>query len=226
MNEPNDTKKKKLPVLGKTMLPEVLPAPARAAAPPSVSSPRARTMAHLQRLVATAAALGITTGASALEIACGKSTKVPGDTEGDGKGGPPVPPNKGNTSGYAVVDPMPPPAHCAGVAMLVRATAKFVKGDAGGLLLEVRFPNPVGRSDYKFLGTVATSYGGKVVKVEGTPDGVTVRLEPEPNVTSTTVTVKGNCNQGPSNVMANVSWTGPITEKTAATINLGDMYDF
>ena len=213
---------KKLPVLSKTVMPEVLPDPRH---PRGVSSPRARTMAHMQRLVATAAALGVTTAAGAFELGCGKTTKVPGDNEPDGKSGPPKPLDPGNTSGYAVVDPMPPPAHCAGVAQLVRATAKFVKVGAD-IQLEVRFPNPVGRDDYKYSGKVATSYGGTVVSTAQKPDAVTVTIKPDATATNATITVKGNCNAGPSSVMANVTWTGPVTEKTSATINLNDMYDY
>jgi len=215
-------KGKKLPVLSKTVMPEVLPDPRHAR---GVSSPRARTMAHMQRLVATAAALGATTGLAAVDLGCGKTTKVPGDNEPDGKGGTPKPPDTGNTSGYAVVDPMPPPAHCAGVAQLVRATAKFVKAGTE-VQLEVRFPNPVGRDDFKYSGTAATSYGGKVVTTAQKPDAVTVTIKPDATATNATITVKGNCNAGPSSVMANVTWTGPITEKTSATITLNDMYDY
>lgn len=223
-------KSKKLPVLTKTVLPEVLPDPRH---PRATSSPRARTVAHMQRLLATAAALGVTTGAAALEIGCGKTTKVPGE-EGDGKDGkttPPKPTDTANTSGYAVVDPMPPPAHCAGVAKLVRATAKFAKQANGDIHLEVRFPNPVGRDDFKYNGKAATSYGGAVVSSAQKPDAVTVIIKPDANATNATITVKGNCNAGPSSVMAQVTWTPParggaITEKTSATISLDDMYDY
>jgi hypothetical protein len=217
-------KAKKLPVLGqtKTVMPEVLPDPRHARA---TSSPRARTMAHMQRLIATAAALGVTTGASALELGCGKTTKVPGESDDAGGTGA-KPPDTGNTSGYAVVDPMPPPAHCAGVAKLVRASAKFVKQANGELYLEVRFPNPVGRDDFKYNNKVATSYGGTVSSTAQKPDAVFVVVKPDANATNATITVKGNCNAGPSSVMAHVTWTGPITEKTAPTISLDDMYDY
>jgi hypothetical protein len=77
------TEKKKLPVLTsapKSVLPEVLPDPRRAR---QVSAPRSRTVAHMQRLLATAAAAMATTAA------CAKDR------------------------GYAVVDPMPaPPRRC------------------------------------------------------------------------------------------------------------------
>lgn len=222
--------KKSLPLVTKTMLPEVLPDPRRAAG--GSSAPRHRTMAHMQRLLATAAAMGVASGAigtagvaaaGAAATGCGKSTKVP-----DANGGTTTPENNGNTSGYAVVDPMPPPAHCPGVAQTVAASAKFVAGDAGGgPLLVVRFPNPKGRDDYKYLkDAVSVSYGGTVVKKEVTPDAVTVTVKPEPTAQNATVTVKGHCDAGPSNIMAQVTWTGPMKEGTVATINLNDMYDY
>ena len=119
-------KKKSLPLVTKTMLPEVLPDPRRPAT--GASAPRHRTMAHMQRLLATAAAVGVASAGvgtvaatGAATAGCGKSTKVP-----DGKTDGGAVENNGNTSGYAVVDPMPPPAHCPGVARTVAASAKFV----------------------------------------------------------------------------------------------------
>ncbi len=221
---------KKLRVLGnagdaKTMLPEVLPDPRRTAAP---SGPRARTVAHMQRLLAAATALGVVGAAGATTTACGKTTKVPGEDDakdGGGKANPDQGSSSGNSSGYAVVDPMPPPAHCAGVAQLVRATAKFVKAGKD-VHLVVRFPNPVGRDDFKYNGKVATTYGGNVVGTDAKPDAVTVTLKPDADATTATVGVKGNCNAGPSSILANVRWSGPIDEKTTPTITLGDLYDY
>ncbi len=225
--------KKSLPLVTKTMLPEVLPDPRRAAG--SMSAPRHRTMAHMQKLLATAAAMSVASGAvgtvavaaaGAAAAGCGKSTKVPDATGG---GTTTTPENNGNTSGYAVVDPMPPPAHCAGVAKTVAASAKFVKGDPAGAFLMVRFPTPKGRDDYKYLEkAVSVSYGGSVLKTDVKPDAITVTVKPDAGVESVTVTVKGHCDAGPSNIMARVTWTGPgpIKEGTPATISLDDMYDY
>ena len=224
--------KKSLPLVTKTMLPEVLPDPRRPAA--GASAPRHRTMAHMQRLLATAAAVGVAsagvgavaaTGAAA--AGCGKSTKVP-DGKSDGSA---AVDNNGNTSGYAVVDPMPPPAHCPGVAKAVAASAKFVAGDAGSAVLVVRFPNPKGRDDYTYLkDAVSVAYGGAVLKTEVKPDAVTVTVKPDATSTTSaatvTVTVKGHCDAGPSSIMARVSWTGLAKEGTAAILNLDDMYDY
>lgn len=65
MSDPTSEKRKKLPVLtaeggstgDKTVLPEVLPDPRRPNT--SASSPRSRTLAHMQRMLATATAVAI-----------------------------------------------------------------------------------------------------------------------------------------------------------------------
>jgi hypothetical protein len=222
------TKKKSLPLVTKTMLPEVLPDPRRPSFKDGgISAPRHRTMAHMQRLLATAAAVGVATAGAgtiaalgATTAGCGKSTKVPDGNDAK-------PDNNGNTSGYAVVDPMPPPAHCPGIAQLVAASAKFVVADGGEPLLVVRFPNPKGRSDYKFLeGAPSVAYGGIIAKTDVKPDAVTVTIKPEAAAANVTVTVKGHCDAGPSNVMARITWTGPIKATTSASISLDDMYDY
>ena len=219
-------KKKSLPLVTKTMLPEVLPDPRRASNGPS--APRHRTMAHMQRLLAAAAAVGVAgVGAGTVALAgaattaCGKTTKVPDANDNHATD------NNGNTSGYAVVDPMPPPAHCPGVAQTIAASAKFVRGDAGEAFLVVRFPNPKGRDDYKYVkDAIAVAYGGKVLKTDVKDDAVTVTLRPDAGSSNVTVTVKGHCDAGPSNIMASVTWTAPVKDGSAATINLNDMYDY
>src|SRR5436190_21723735 len=113
--------KKKLPVLAsatKSVLPEVLPDPRR---PKELSAPRNRTVAHMQRLLATAAAVGVAT------VSCGKekaATDPSGEHKGCGKKGSSSG-DQTSSSGYAVVDPMPPPALCPDVAPTVKATATF-----------------------------------------------------------------------------------------------------
>lgn len=226
-------KKKALPVLtdgtnDKTMLPEVLPDPRR---PRGAASPRGRTIAHMQRLLATAtaaataaASVAAVAGTGAAVAACGKTTKRPDESKGKSSGNPGEPPPP--PTGYAVVDPMPPPAHCAGVAKMVRATAKFVKA-GNDVVLVAHFPKPVGRSDYTYSGTAASVYGGEVLSTDAKPDAVTVTVKPEAGVRNVNITVKGNCDAGPSSVMATVIWAeGAVSERTAATIGLENMYDY
>jgi hypothetical protein len=98
--------KKKLPVLGKSLMPEVLPDPRRAKGGDG-SSARARVRSRLQQIKDNAAAVA----AAAAIAACGDSgnrynvvDELPSPA-GRGAGGSPWP-----NAGYGVVDPLPDPA--------------------------------------------------------------------------------------------------------------------
>jgi hypothetical protein len=88
----------------KGMLNEILPDPKQAERDLKRGSPRDRTAAHLQRIVAAAAALQLGTAIA--------DNSVPGDKGKEGKGNeaqkPPDKPPPQDV-GYGVVDPMPPP---------------------------------------------------------------------------------------------------------------------
>lgn len=101
--------KKKLPVLGKSLMPEVLPDPKRMN--PKAGSARARVRSRLQQIKDNAAIMG----AAAAIAACGSGNKYNVVDElpspaGRGAGGRP-----GSTAGYGVVDPLPSPAGYGGV---------------------------------------------------------------------------------------------------------------
>jgi hypothetical protein len=159
-------------------------------------------------MVALGSAAGIVYGVGTSESAasdgsesgggggCGKTTKGPSSS------------GCGN-SGYAVVDPMPPPAHCPGIAQTLAPTAAFEAGDAGALVLAMRLPLPKDRADFKYVDDApAYVYGCKVVSHAVEAEGTTTRVTVDPGVTSVSVSVKTTCNQGPGTIMANVSWTG------------------
>ncbi len=80
--------------------------------PPASSGPRRKTIAHMQRLVTTAALVGT--------VACNRCSST--------------------TGGYAVVDPMPPPTRCPGIAGTVVAKATWL--DAAHTRLEVTVQPP------------------------------------------------------------------------------------
>jgi hypothetical protein len=211
--------KKKLPLVdgpGKTVLPEVLPDPRRPRDAPS--APRSRTVAHMQRLLATAAAVGVASFSCGKERAANDGTVERGCGKGKraGSSGDPNASSGGTSSGYAVVDPMPTPAHCPDIAPLVKATAKFVAGDGGGVLLEVRMPKPEGRADYNYIADAQpVIYGGTLVKRAIKDDGVDVTVRPDANATTVMVSVHGRCDKGPGTLAANVSWKGPAAIGTA-----------
>lgn len=210
---------KRLPVVSrpedKTVLPEVLPDPRAARA--RAAGPRQRTVAHMHRMLATAAALGIALG-------CGKTTgpkAAPGDKRGCGGdkagGGGELGGSSGDmsSSGYAVVDPMPPPAHCPGIADAIAATATR-EGD----VVVVRFPLPSNRADYKYMtDSPAYAYDATVVSSAVKDGAIVVTLRPESGVRRFGVSVKGFCDAGPSTISADVSWEG---DGGALTVLLND----
>lgn len=208
--------KRKLRVVSsaeKTVLPEVLPDPRRR---PTTSAPRARTLAHMQRLLATAAAVGVAS------VSCGKesATSESGERRGCGKavGGGKTESSTGGSSGYAVVDPMPTPAHCPEIGPLLVPKARFVAaGAAVHAVLDM--PLAPGRDDFKYVSdAVPVAYGVSVVKTEAKPDGVTVTAKIEPDAKYASVSVKATCNQGPTTISAQLSWTGDAKPGTEIAV--------
>ncbi len=191
-----------------TLLPEVLPQP-RAAQ--SADAPRARTMEHLRRLVATAAALG------AASTACGKERKPPdpapsaeplADAAVPSAYVPPAAdPTPPSTMGYAVVDPMPPPAHCDDVTRTMPITARF-ESDA---VLVFDLHVPAGRGDFKFVKDATPrglAVGANVVSSKVTASAATVRVGVPANATEVTIAVSAFCKNGPTTIAATARWSG------------------
>jgi hypothetical protein len=212
-----DETKKKLRVLTseKTVLPEVLPDPRRPTG--HAAPPRARTLAHMQRLLATAAAVSV-----AGSLSCGKESKTtqggcnkPKEVNANAPDGGDVANDTpdANGMGYAVVDPMPMPAYCRGIDALIHASAKVVEQPNGATHVIVTFPLPKDRADFKYVSDApVVGYGGSVVKSEHKADGlvVTMKADVASNPSSyMTVSVKGTCNQGPTTLSASISWAGP-----------------
>jgi hypothetical protein len=251
-----DKEKKKLRVLSaekKTVLPEVLPDPRRPAAD-RAPAPRARTLAHMQKLLATATAMGVSaTACTKQQDPAPKTTPIsPESTDAQATNEQPVdagmmvvasasaipssststtapsttaakiPPPPLTPTGYAVVDPMPPPVHCPNIAPLVHPTVKFTPFGNGAMDVVVHFPNPTGRADYKYVKDAeATSYGATVTKTDVRADGVTVTARLPGDATSNvTVNVKGTCTKGPGTLSASISWKGAAGPSTKATITL------
>lgn len=118
------------------MMPEVLPAPTKLAPRGDV---RARTMQHMQRMVATASALGAVAGCTKSDTTTTQTVTVPSASATTTGGGPltsataTAPPTVSAIPtgppdmGYAVVDPMPMPSRCASAAQASKASASFVQ---------------------------------------------------------------------------------------------------
>lgn len=157
-----------------TLMPEVLPAPHTV---PS-GSVRRRTLNHLQRVMVTAAAAG------ALAAACAS----PPQTKTSGE--PTTPPDDGDPQdgehgyidpdpnrGYVVVDMLPPPALCSGVASLTPIRANWQRdGRTWHVRLEIEKP-PFGELSQSQR---PVSMNGEIISAEPIANGgVAIRWRPE-----------------------------------------------
>ena len=202
------------------LLPEVLPPPNA----PSMTSPRHRTTERLGALLAMAAA-----------AACSREDSVairPEDPSKMKKSNPDPEPTTVTTTtttasatstvptsvptppSYMVVDPLPPPAKCAGLASTIKATAAWKTG-ATGSFLELKLPKP-GRPDAKYGKTLMTTpvYGGKLLSIVPAGDGLVVQVVPDAKALDVYVYVEAACSAGTERVYASMSFPkagGPIT---------------
>lgn len=227
MNEPP---KKRL-----QLMPEVLPAPTRATPSTSV---RIRTMAHMQKLLATAAAIPMagactrtdTQGSTSVTIpSASASATAQGTTEGSL-----LPPPKDTATakptvtapdmGYAVVDPMPAPALCRGLANSTTTTAVFKK-DAGGIYLEltVTLPTATTWNGTTFVaGQTPSPWSGTVISSTVTANKATVKMRPTAGSTSAGVQLSISCSAGAGSIAFNATFTASPTETTKPTLTKYD----
>lgn len=117
------------------------------------SSARERTKKHLAKLLATAAAASMFQGCN-----CGGS-------------------------GYGVVDPMPAPAKCPGLAKQLRASVKVVE-ESGKKYHEVEITPPEGRGDVELTADVAKMGSPVPAKLVGKNLVFRVEAQKEANVLS------------------------------------------
>lgn len=170
------------------MLPEVLPAPTNE---PVQGSPRQRTIRTMERLLTAAAASALITGCS--------NNKSGGDP------------------GYGVVDPMPPPARCPGVAASIQVTAAWKQANAG-LVVEIRLSKPA-RPDASYAAGEAPSVSmGKLVGSTVDEGAMVLEMAPNPGATFAYVMVGATCSEGPSHVAMQLD----LTTSSSAPPKAGD----
>lgn len=219
------------------VLPEVLPAPTKAAPSQGV---RSRTVAHMQRLLATAAAIPIagctradTQGSQTVTIpqAMATATVATNDTTAHGSLLPPpsatvtaAPTTTAPDMGYAVVDPMPAPARCMGLAAASKTTASFKKHGADWLLeVSLVLPTSGAWTGTAFPpGATISPWSGTLVSsnVIGHAAKATVKLSP--GSTSAGVTFPVSCAAGMGSVAITASFSGAPSATTKVTTSAND----
>jgi hypothetical protein len=126
--------------------------------------------------------------------------------------------------GYAVVDPMPAPARCNGLAAATTTIGAFKK-DAGGLYFELTATLPTGTT---WAGTTFTqgstpsAYPGTVLSSQVTSNKATVKIRPSPSMTSVGVQLSVSCPAGPGSISVTASFSATPTETTKPTFQKYD----
>jgi hypothetical protein len=109
--------------------------------------------------------------------------------------------------GYAVVDPMPSPALCMGLAAATQATASFVQ-DAQGPLLDVHvtLPSTGQWSSASFMSGQPSPWSGQLVSSNVATRTASMRIRPSAGVTSLGVSLSITCSAGPGSVAVTASF--------------------
>ncbi len=141
-------------------------------APPAQNDggPRQRALASLSRLVAVAAAAATLGGCK----------------------------DKGGPIGFGVVDPMPVPAKCNGLAASIHVTARWKDADT----IEVVLAKP-GMTGATYSSEKPDVSGGRLVGAEIKPETASVRVKPE--VEAIAVRIQATCPAGPESVLVTVT---------------------
>ena len=226
----NEAPKKRL-----QLMPEVLPAPTRAVTTTDV---RSRTLTHMQRLLATAAAIPLATSCTKTDTQASQTVTIPSASESASAQstvqGSLLPPKETPTAkptvtapdmGYAVVDPMPAPARCMGLANATNATAVFKK-DAGGLYLEITATLPTAQA---WTGTTFASgqtpsaWSGTVLSSTITANKASVKVRPStPGTTNVGVQLSISCAAGSGSLAFSATFPASPTESTKPTLQKND----
>lgn len=132
-------------------------------------------------------------------------------------------PDDPNMIGYGVVDPMPPPASCTGLAQTIAAGAVWKK-DKSDMVLELKLGRP-GRADGQYVTTEKPSvYGAKLLSSKVSVDTVSLRLLPDANARSIQVSVAASCSQGPSHVAIFLDTSQPPKSGAPVATSASDSY--
>ena len=222
------------------VMPEVLPAPT-VTKTGAVSSVRNQTLSHMQRLLATAAAIPLvsctrtdTQGTQTVTIPAASTSATAQDTSAATQGSLlPPPTNTAPTAkptvtapdmGYAVVDPMPAPARCMGLAAASKASATFKK-QGGTLVLEFAFTLPASNATWNGTtfqaGQKGSSWAGTMVSSRVTGSTMVVTVNVSPGSTSSGVSIPIDCAAGLGSVGINASFTS-VAENAKVTLTMHD----
>jgi len=214
------------------ILPEVLPAPTAVSTAPSGT--RGRTLAHMQKLLATAAVMPVACTKTDTQEAV--TVTIPSATASTSAqptssislipethpSATATPTGTAPDIGYAVVDPMPAPARCMGLAAASKISTRWVT-DAQGLLLEITVTLP---TNGQWTGAVfngqPSAWSGQVVSSNSHGPVVVTRVRPAPNNTSFGLSLGVTCSAGVGQLSLTAALPATLTSNTKVTIQAND----
>jgi hypothetical protein len=219
------------------LLPEILPDPSPDLTP---GGPRQRVLARVSRLSALAAAVATAqSGCSAdkpgnggttpptVEIPGTSGTAVAVDNPTSHPTSAPTNNNATNVpqipSGYAVVDPMPPPAVCMGVAPTIQAKATW-KAKKGGFSIEVKLSKP-GRADASYrTNEEPSAWDATLPAKQVAADTVTLTLEPTAGAKYAGARVPTTCSRGDAHLQIELDLSQAPSANAAIPVTLSDTW--
>jgi len=216
------------------VMPEVLPTPTKATPNQNV---RARTVAHMQRLLATAAAIPLasctradTQGSQTVTLPPTASTTAPTASATEEVHGSLLPPPTATatavatatapTTGYAVVDPMPAPARCIGLAAQSKSTATLKKRGADWVI-DITVTLPAGSTTFA-PGSSASTWSGSIVSSSVTSRVGKASVKLAAGATNAYVAFEVTCPAGPGHLSASASFSGAPSATTKLVTSLND----
>jgi uncharacterized protein GlcG (DUF336 family) len=198
-------------------------------------------MAHMQRLLATVAAAGAASSACAQEpspvtapVDTGNGSSVASIRDADATSTldstdttqstdpDPTPDAAPATTmtGYAVVDPIPPPSVCPQAASQIHATATW-KAQPTGLAVVVSLAKGKGPDQISYgPGSTPSGYGATVITSSGPGNTMRIVLTPNPKQTAVSIGLPALCNGRPISISLALDLLKPPKAGDAVPITL------
>ncbi len=188
----------------------------------------------MRRMVATATAVGTATACSKPDATQGPQTVTlpPATASQSGAAIPPPPPTTSATApaplpepsgppdhGYLVVDMLPAPALCAGIASATTASTTYTNGKGGALVLRVTVHLGGGAT---WSGVAPSAWGGILQSHTANAAKDVVDFFVKPQAAQIGITLPITCPKGPGTI--SIAVTGPAAPKPgdATTVNIYD----
>jgi len=130
---------------------------------------------------------------------------------------------KPDPSGYLVVDMLPAPARCMGVASSAKSKASFHR-DGTGLVIDLVVTLATGGTQSAtFTGASATAWSAQGVSSTFRSGSTIALVRIRPSGTSLGVSLAVSCGAaGVGTLAVNVSYTAPASESTPVSLSLHD----